>query len=502
MEELKIAIKLGFPVINLINSDTYRSKLELLFAIEELKYDIKLKTVGFKFIPNEQNIAKIVNEYEEADRIIIFDPYFAFKPKEKIPVLKEITDYLKENGIIYVISDPEVNENEIYSIYPEPLSDERIEGIILTELEDYYITAMAMEQGYNPDTKPIFNKTEIKKLVNLFKGMSIPEIQNYTLLAAEKKVRNNNSKKRKGIEIFKEIEKEKLKILRDNNLSMLETIKPEEVGGLDNLKDYIKIIKNAWDKKLPVKGIFLQGLPGTGKTTFAKVVANVLGVPLIQFDIGRIFNKYVGESERKMYYILEKIEAFAPMVLLIDEIDKIFNKSNSDSGVSDRILGIFLNWLQERKEKIYLIATANGSIPLELQRAGRFDRKFFVDFPNKDERKKIIQIHLDKMKKLTKINYDVNIEEIVKATQYFTGAEIEQLIKESFYAYLDRKEIKTDNVLDMVKYISPIYKTDPQKVENIRNLIKYGFVPANNKMVEEDYIEENKKTISKKRKII
>ena len=487
MENLMNAIKLSYPVVNVVNNDTELVKIYLEKITKELKnkIDIKLKIVEYKFIPNKQNIEKLYKE-SKADKLVIYDPLFIYKPKEKIPILKETISVLEENGITFIISDPTVNENEIYNIRDIILTEEIIRNIIENVLETSFYPLL------DDKFKPIFNAEEINKLVNLFKGMSIPEIKNYIINAAYKRyesLRNN-----KNIEVFEEIKREKSELLRNYNLDLLDTVSPDEVGGLDNLKEYIRIIKNAWNKNLPLKGIFLRGLPGTGKTLFARVVANVLDVPLIKFDVSKMFNKYVGESEKTVYNVLNKIEAFAPMVLLVDEIDKIFkmNGGELDGGVSSRILGILLQWLQDRKEKIYIVATANGPIPLEMQRSGRFDRLFFVDLPNKEERTSIVNVHLRKMQKLTGKDYEVDIEELVRMTQYFTGAEIEQLVKEAFYYGLDKEKITIEDFNSIKDFITPVYKINPEQVKEIRELKSLGFVPSNKKPVEEDYISSNK----------
>ena len=493
MENLRTAIKLSYPVINVISNDTELVKLNLELIKSELnsKINVKLINVEYKFIPNKQNIQKILNENKDADKIIIYDPLFSFKPKEKIPTIKEVVPFLEENGITYIISDTTVKENEVYNVRDIVLDEEKIKQIIEDVLDNSFYPLV--ESQYIP----IFEEKEITKLVNLFKGMSIPEIKNYAIYSAYRKyiaLMNDEN-----VDIFAEVKKEKAEILRNYNLELLESISPEEIGGMDNLKKYMNIIKNAWDKNLPLKGLFLRGIPGTGKTAFAKVVANILDVPLIKFDISKMFNKYVGESERQIYEVLHRIEAFAPMVLLIDEIDKIFKaNTDMDGGVSSRVMGIILSWLQERKEKIYLIATANGPIPLEMQRSGRFDRLFFVDIPNKEERKSILEVHLEKMKKITGQNYKVNIKELVKMTQYFTGAEIEQFVKEAFYYGLDKKTISMKEFKAVIDFITPVYKIDPEKVAEIRELKKLGFVPSNTKPVEEDYIEETNELKSKR----
>lgn len=226
------------------------------------------------------------------------------------------------------------------------------------------------------------------------------------------------------------------KLERLKNLGV-EFINPpkEEVGGLDNLKKWLDSREKLFslqDTKLPSpKGILLVGPPGTGKSYAAKTIGYNWGVPIIRFDLGKLFNSLVGESEANMRRLLLVIEAVAPVVVLVDEIDKTFasTSGSTDSGVSSRLFGYFLTWMQEKTAPVFVVATANriDHLPPELTRKGRFDEIFFVDLPQAQERVDIAQVFNRRLG----LNLDLEIlSAIAEHTPDFTGAEIESLFNE------------------------------------------------------------------------
>lgn len=183
----------------------------------------------------------------------------------------------------------------------------------------------------------------------------------------------------------------------------------EDIGGLENLKEWLykkEIIFNQLDKvtKFGVdipKGIMIVGMPGCGKSLAAKATAKLFEIPLVRLDVGRLLGKYIGESEQNMRKALKLSEAISPCVLWIDEIEKAFSGVGGSGGGSDvttRLFGQFLTWMQEKENTVFIVATANdiSKIPAEFLRKGRFDELFYVDFPNDEERRKIIEIHLKK----------------------------------------------------------------------------------------------------------
>jgi len=216
------------------------------------------------------------------------------------------------------------------------------------------------------------------------------------------------------------------------------------------------------------KGILLLGIPGSGKSLCAKAVAVEWGLPLLKMDPSRLYNKYIGESEKNYRRAMETAERLSPVVLWIDEIEKAFPPGGGDdSGVSQRVLGSFLTWLQERKGDVFVAATANDidRLPPPLLRKGRFDEIFFVDLPTRDVRKEILRIHLTRRGR-DPAGFD--LEALADAADGFTGAEIEQAVVAALYtafsgaAYLGTElidaEIRRTRPLSVVRaeYISSL----------------------------------------------
>ena len=201
--------------------------------------------------------------------------------------------------------------------------------------------------------------------------------------------------------------------------------------------------------------------------------------------MGRFYSKYLGETERQFNRALQTIEQIAPVVVLIDEMEKFFGNADGEHEVSKRLLGSFLYWLQERKKKIFIVATANRvqSLPPELMRAGRWDRAFFIDLPSVAERQKIFEIHLAKQKA------DIaafDMPTLLRTSEGYTGAEIEQAVIDAMYlANAQDKELDNQVLVDAVTRITPTSETRREDINQIRSLREQGFYPANNFEVQE-----------------
>ncbi len=183
------------------------------------------------------------------------------------------------------------------------------------------------------------------------------------------------------------------------------------VGGLDNLKSWLAQRRGAWEDKArefglePPRGVIILGVQGCGKSLCTRAVAGEWNLPLVKFDTAAIYDKYIGETEKRIQKVFKVAESLAPCVLWIDELEKVFAGSGADSasadaGVSSRLLASFLSWMQDRKAPVFVAATCNNVtvLPPELIRKGRFDELFFVDLPSQAERKQIFAIQLKKTK--------------------------------------------------------------------------------------------------------
>ena len=229
------------------------------------------------------------------------------------------------------------------------------------------------------------------------------------------------------------------------------------------------------------KGVLLVGVPGCGKSLCAKAIATEWRLPLLKLDPGALYNKYIGESEKNFRRAMQVADRVSPVILWIDELEKAFASSDGsdDGGVSQRILGTFLSWMQDRRGDVFIVATANDvtKLPAEFMRKGRFDEMFFVDLPNEEARRAIFEIHLRKRNKAAG-QYD--LDQLVAATHDFSGAEIEQVIVSALYtAFSDEGELTTEGMLKEIAATRPLAHTMAERVSWLRNWARERTVSAN-----------------------
>lgn len=260
----------------------------------------------------------------------------------------------------------------------------------------------------------------------------------------------------------------------------------DEVGGLDALKDYItrksKVFANLGDAKangvsVP-KGVFLVGMPGSGKSLCAKACAALFEAPLLKMDMGSMMGKYVGESESRLRNAIRIAEASAPCVLWIDEIEKAFSGVGGNNDILTRMFGYFLTWMQDKESAVYVIATANNaeSLPPELKRKGRFDEIFCVNLPDEKERAKIFEVHLRKKMKIVKnLRFsDNDYFQLAKVSNGFNGADIESVVNDTFeVCYLNgKKSVTIAELKEVAKETVSISKSCKQQIESMRKVFR------------------------------
>jgi AAA+ superfamily predicted ATPase len=251
------------------------------------------------------------------------------------------------------------------------------------------------------------------------------------------------------------------------------------IAGLDNLKDWLSKRSAAFSDRaaqfgLPApKGVLLLGVQGCGKSLCAKAAASLWKLPLLRFDIGRVFGSLVGSSEESMRRALQTAESVAPAILWIDEIDKAFagtqGSAGSDGGTASRVFGTFLTWLSEKTAPVFVIATANdiSHLPPEMLRKGRVDEIFFVDLPNEDERREIFQIHLAKRKR-NPAKFD--LDGLARMSEGFSGAEIEEAIISGLYdAFSKGTDLDTAILKIGIAETVPLSKTMSEELNRLRN---------------------------------
>lgn len=286
-----------------------------------------------------------------------------------------------------------------------------------------------------------------------------------------------------------------LKFAKDSlfsDISGLEKIRLEEnpsLGGLENLKDWLDEKHKLMDpskreemKNRGIKsprGILLMGVPGCGKSLSAKAIADRWQLPLYLLDFSTIQGRYVGQSEQQLKEALTTAGHVSPCVLWIDEIEKGLSGVGDSSGVTNRLIGQFLFWLQENKKEVFVVATANevNNLPPELLRKGRFDEMFFIDLPNEKERFEIISLYIQKYLNV-KVSESI-INSLVNLSQNFTGADIESTIRGVAYKIIaNGNNLTVEAISSAFEEIVPMYQTNKEKIEAIRNWAKGRTVPA------------------------
>jgi len=338
----------------------------------------------------------------------------------------------------------------------------------------------------NLKSRPIIElgEKQTNQLLNNVKGLTLTEAEKILTRVI---IEDN----RLSVKDINAVLKAKKKIIEKEGV--LEYLPVEEslaeIADMTNLKQWLIKRKNIIENPSKARefglvfprGILLLGVPGCGKSLCAKAVAAEWQLPLLKFDTSNLYNKYIGETEKNLRKVFRTSEKMSPLVLWIDEIEKAFSFSDSveDSGVSTRLFGNFLSWMQERKADVFTVATANdvSKLPPEFLRKGRFDEIFFVDLPDKEARKHIFEIHLKKRGRDTDL-FDTS--RLSSVSEGFTGSEIEQAVISALYsAFYRGDKLSTELIEEEINNTSPLSVTMAEKINQLRQWATGRTVVAN-----------------------
>ncbi len=264
-------------------------------------------------------------------------------------------------------------------------------------------------------------------------------------------------------------------------------VKSDQVGGLGKLKDWLKLRRGGFSRKAqeyglePPRGVLMLGVPGSGKSLCAKMVASDWNMPLLRLDPGMLYQKFIGESESQLRQALSQAESMAPVILWIDEIEKAFasaSSSSADGGLSKRMFGTLLAWMQDHRHPIFIIATANdiSALPPELMRKGRFDEVFFVDLPDSIAREQILKIHLQRRNRDAE---QFDIRSLAATAKEFTGSELEQVVMSGlFAAFSENAELEDRHIASEIQKTKPLAVLMKERITELRNWAKNRCVSA------------------------
>lgn len=443
-----------------------------------------------------------VRKYDKDAVFIIYDFHVNFGLKNRTPdynVIRKIRDIIPDLKLGSV-------RKTIFFVAPELVIPESLQKEIT--IFDFPLPSLAEIKtkfngmlNQNQSVEAILAEEEKDKLCKVALGLTLQEAESAFALAMV----NDGKINIKDLPVIME---EKIQVIKKTGI--LEFIKSEysinDIGGLDNLKNWLLKRNNSWSEQakkycIPApKGVLVTGVPGCGKSLTAKAMSTIWQLPLLKLDFGKVFSGLVGSSEENMRRALATAEAVAPSILWIDEIEKGLSGlgSNGDSGVSSRIFGQFLTWMQEKESPVFVIATANNisNLPPELLRKGRFDEIFFVDLPTLSERKEIFKLHLEKRLKDKDVASEVvgikNLcGELAKMTEGFIGSEIEQVVVSALCdAFFENRPLKFEDLAKNISTTVPLSMTQREQILALRAWANVRAVSATKTSSMKQYTKE------------
>ena len=509
-QKLILMIRAYYPVLYLHSYEYYRTKQKIKGIVELLRregkkvnyyqWDCVYGLVQILPDKTEKRIERMQNPLEVLAYILN-----SKKSEEKnIFVLDDINNHIERDEVKLMFRKiAEATNNNTHAIILSSIYR------LPAELEKY-ITVLQIplpkrnELGEVLDIVAKQSKVELKtnlrnRLIDAALGMTSMEADLAYCLASVKDGFDDKSP-------FT-VSSEKEQIIRKSGIldyfPKNESLK--DVGGMENLKEWLKKRQLAYDKEArdwglkEPKGLLLLGVPGCGKSLIAKSIASSWNMPLLRLDVGKVFQGIVGSSEDNIRKAIATAEAVAPCVLWIDEIEKglsgVQSSGATDGGVTSRIFSTILTWMQEKTAPVFVVATANNinQLPPELLRKGRFDEIFFVDLPSQKEKENIFSIHLQKNRQnVSSFALDI----LAQKAEGFNGAEIEECVKEAmFTAYVESQEsniapkLQMIHILDAIKNTVPLSKTMEKQITDLRKFAVSRAKNASKEIVLENRME-------------
>ena len=482
-EELLVLLNARYPIIYILTIEEDRLEYTIRNNIINKSYS---SLYVWDFIQGYK-VNPIKNEFAKRNPLEAIE--FIEKINSRTPsifILKDFKRFLKD----LTISRKLRNILQLLKVQPKTIIIIDSEIQIPNELKDHISllkfnlpTPIEIDEELARLSKSLvlrgrFQKKMIDKIIRACQGLSLEKIRR--ILGKAIVIYNKMDEN-----IIPLILKEKRQVISETELLEFWSVKTslKDVGGAKNLKLWLNQRAEIFTEKavnyglVAPRGLLLVGSEGTGKSLLAKAIAYEWNLPLLRLDIGRLFAGVVGESESRTREMIRITESLAPCALWIDEIDKTFADSEMslDGGTTLRVLGTLATWLAEKKVPVFVIATANDIhlLPLEIVRKGRFDEIFHLTIPSREDRILIFEIHLRRLRPQTWKTYDT--KKLSKATNKFSGAEIEQTIIEAMYvAFTEDREFNTNDILLAIKKTVPMTRIDPLRAEVVEGWSSSG----------------------------
>lgn len=485
LAEIEVLIRARYPLLYVISSEESRVAAALagIAFRQEKKFYLWTETLGLysgraKLLPDIDNattdpleaLEKIRRDKEPAIYLMKDLPLCLDPRRERAAAvtrkLRDLGEALRTTYSTLVILSPRLVlpaelEKEVTVVDFELPGLEELGGLL-----DNALAALKTQ----PEVASELTPEKEEAILKAARGLTLAEAENvFAKCLVEKK----------GFAVAEILEEKKQIIRKGGLLEYYDAVEPMKyVGGMEELKEWLQRRALAFTEKakafgLPApKGVLLLGVQGCGKSLTAKAVAHLWQMPLLRLDVGAIFSGLVGSSEENMRRAIKMAEAVSPAILWIDEIEKALAGTQSsghlDAGVTARVFATLTTWLQEKTKPVFVVATANniGQLPPEFLRKGRFDEIFFIDLPQEEERREIFSIHLQKRKRDPKA---LDLQPLAKATEGFSGSEIEQCVISALYtAFESNRELTGEDLARAIEETVPLSVTMREEIAHSR----------------------------------
>jgi ATP-dependent 26S proteasome regulatory subunit len=452
--ELEILLRARYPLLYLVTPEEERALAELQALGRQLGKEVHVWscTEGFGGDGATRDPVAAIEHVRQAGGrglYVLRDLHPFFGNAAVVRRLRELGQAVKQGAKSVVLLSP------VVALPPELSSDVTLVDLPPPDAE--MIQQMLAQAGQLAGRPVRLDLLEQEAFVAAARGLTAAEIANGLARALV----THGALDARATRVMAE---EKRQVVRKTGVleHMEASASLDVVGGLDALKAWLRKRGRAFGRQarefgLPEpRGLLLLGAPGCGKSLVAQGVARQWGLPLLRLDVGRLLAGLVGASEENTRRALRMAEDLSPVVLWADELEKGFAASGGDGGVTTRVLGTFLTWLQEKRAPVFVVATANdiGRLPPELLRKGRFDEVFFVDLPDRAEREAILRIHVEKRHRRLQSG---ELAALAEATGGFSGAELEQAVIDALYdAFDDGRPLEAEDVARACAAIVPL----------------------------------------------